>query len=75
VLANEVAYSTKDFDNNNISFLAEVGYRSISLFANYTPAFTEISQQFRGNFTSTDAPFTTQSGKLGFVNFGVKFGR
>jgi hypothetical protein len=55
--------------------LAEVGYRSISLFANYTPAFTEISQQFRGNFTSTDAPFTTQSGKLGFVNFGVKFGR
>lgn len=75
VLANEVFYTTKDSDAKSVSFLAEVGYRSVSLFANYTPAFTEISQQFRGNFTSTDAPFISQSGKLGFVNFGVKFGR
>jgi len=52
--------------------LAEAGYRSVSLFVNYTPAFTEISQNFKENFTSTAPPFTTRSGKLEFVNLGVK---
>lgn len=75
VLAKQVAYYTDDSNAKSISFLAEAGYRSISLFANYTPAFTEISQKFTGNFTSTNAPFATQSGNLGFVNFGVKLGR
>jgi hypothetical protein len=75
VLAKEVAYYTDDSNAKSISFLAEAGYRSVSFFVNYTPAFTEISQKFKGNFTSTNAPFTTQSGKLGFVNFGIKLGR
>ncbi|MCP1381244.1 hypothetical protein [Runella salmonicolor] len=75
VRAKEVFYVTNNSNAKSISFLAEAGYRNISLFANYTPAFTEISPRLRGNGTSTTAPFNTQSGKLGFVNFGVKFGR
>lgn len=75
VSTKEISYVTDNSNAKSISFLAEAGYRNISLFANYTPAFTEISQRSRGNYTSTTAPFNTQSGKLGFVNFGVKFGR
>jgi hypothetical protein len=75
VSSKDIFYSTRDADVSSFTFMAEIGYRSISLFAQYTPAFTQIQPNLRPNASANAQYFNQRSGNLGFVNFGLKFGR
>ncbi len=75
VSSSDVFYSTEDAHVGSFTFMSEIGYKSIALFANYTPAFTQIKPNFRQNVSTNAQYFNQNAGNLGFFNFGVKFGR
>lgn len=75
VASKDMYFFAKEGGLKNFTYMAEVGYRGVSLFFNYTPSFTQITPRLRNNPTSNAQYYNQQSGKLGFVNFGVKIGR
>ncbi|AYQ35926.1 hypothetical protein [Runella sp. SP2] len=75
VASKDMYFFAKEGGLKNFTYMAEMGYRSVSLFFNYTPSFTQITPSLTRFSTSNAQYYNQQSGKLGFINFGVKIGR
>lgn len=75
IRSKDMSFFAKENGLKNFTYMAEVGYRSVSLFFNYTPSFTQITPRTGNNPTSNAQYYNQQGGKLGFINFGVKIGR
>lgn len=75
VMAKDVFYSVGPGKFGSFTFMSEIGYKSIAVFANYTPTFTKIKPNFRENLSTNAQYFNPNEGNLGFYNFGIRIGR